>query len=157
MPANRSNTSWASKYTGPSNPLRQYSKKKWTVNSGFMALYTFTAVPICRLVWAFEMSFGDLLLPFWGKPGFALGQRHLLAEDTSFTGLYLRHMHTCSEPPPPSSSTSLDSPSPPHSTALLSYGLMSKGTYKTINRCIIIDISNIRTNYSSWQKQNQFK
>ncbi|KAK7838033.1 ammonium transporter 2 [Quercus suber] len=49
-------------------------KKKWAVNSAFMALYAFAAVVICWVTWAYKMSFGDKLLPFWGKAGPALGQ-----------------------------------------------------------------------------------
>nr|XP_023914639.1 ammonium transporter 3 member 1-like [Quercus suber]POF07894.1 ammonium transporter 3 member 1 [Quercus suber] len=53
-------------------------KKKWAVNSAFMALYAFAAVVICWVTWAYKMSFGDKLLPFWGKAGPALGQKFLL-------------------------------------------------------------------------------
>ncbi|KAI3972934.1 hypothetical protein MKX01_019592 [Papaver californicum] len=55
-------------------------KKKWAVNSAFMALYAFAAVLICWVCWAYKMSFGYELLPFWGKPGFSLGQNYLLAK-----------------------------------------------------------------------------
>ncbi|CAB4278589.1 unnamed protein product [Prunus armeniaca] len=53
-------------------------KKKWAVNSAFMALYAFAAVIICWVSWAYEMSFGDTLLPFWGKAGPALRQNFLI-------------------------------------------------------------------------------
>uniref|UniRef100_A0A2N9IPN6 Ammonium transporter n=1 Tax=Fagus sylvatica TaxID=28930 RepID=A0A2N9IPN6_FAGSY len=53
-------------------------KKKWAVNSAFMALYAFAAVVICWVTWAYKMSFGQQLLPFWGKAGPALGQKFLL-------------------------------------------------------------------------------
>ncbi|PQM35579.1 ammonium transporter 3 member 1-like [Prunus yedoensis var. nudiflora] len=53
-------------------------KKKWAVNSAFMALYAFAAVVICWVSWAYKMSFGDKLLPFWGKAGPALGQKFLI-------------------------------------------------------------------------------
>ncbi|XP_030551374.1 ammonium transporter 3 member 1-like isoform X2 [Rhodamnia argentea] len=53
-------------------------KKKWAVNSAFMALYAFAAVVICWVTWAYKMSFGDKLLPFWGKAGPALGQKFLI-------------------------------------------------------------------------------
>ncbi|TKY60479.1 Ammonium transporter 3 member 1 [Spatholobus suberectus] len=52
-------------------------KKKWAVNSAFMALYAFAAVVICWVTWAYKMSFGEKLLPFWGKAGPALGQKFL--------------------------------------------------------------------------------
>ncbi|XP_054793999.1 LOW QUALITY PROTEIN: ammonium transporter 3 member 1-like [Prosopis cineraria] len=55
-------------------------KKKWAVNSAFMALYAFAAVSICWVTWAYKMSFGDKLLPFWGKAGPALGQKFLISQ-----------------------------------------------------------------------------
>ncbi|XP_030551371.1 ammonium transporter 3 member 1-like isoform X2 [Rhodamnia argentea] len=55
-------------------------KKKWAVNSAFMALYAFAAVVICWVTWAYKMSFGHKLLPFWGKAGPALGQKFLIEE-----------------------------------------------------------------------------
>ncbi|PIA31140.1 hypothetical protein AQUCO_05200026v1 [Aquilegia coerulea] len=55
-------------------------KKKWAVNSAFMALYAFAAVLICWVTWAYKMSFGDKLLPFWGKAGPALGQKFLIRQ-----------------------------------------------------------------------------
>lgn len=55
-------------------------KKKWAVNSAFMALYAFAAVLICWVTWAYKMSFGDQLLPFWGKAGPALGQKFLIKQ-----------------------------------------------------------------------------
>lgn len=53
-------------------------KKKWAVNSAFMALYAFSAVMICWVTWAYKMAFGDKLFPFWGKAGPALGQKYLI-------------------------------------------------------------------------------
>ncbi|KAG9443973.1 hypothetical protein H6P81_015313 [Aristolochia fimbriata] len=53
-------------------------KKKWAVNSAFMALYAFAAVWLCWVTWAYKMSFGHKLLPFWGKAGPALGQKFLV-------------------------------------------------------------------------------
>ncbi|KAK9141017.1 hypothetical protein Scep_010698 [Stephania cephalantha] len=55
-------------------------KKKWAVNSAFMALYAFAAVLLCWVTWAYKMSFGDQLLPFWGKAGSALGQDFLIRQ-----------------------------------------------------------------------------
>ncbi|WOL16061.1 hypothetical protein Cni_G24843 [Canna indica] len=55
-------------------------KKKWAVNSAFMALYAFAAVWICWVTWAYNMSFGDKLLPFWGKAKPALGQKFLIKQ-----------------------------------------------------------------------------
>ncbi|KAH6806845.1 ammonium transporter 2 [Perilla frutescens var. frutescens] len=53
-------------------------KKKWAVNSAFMALYAFAAVLICWVLVAFRLAFGEELLPFWGKGNVALGQEYLL-------------------------------------------------------------------------------
>ncbi|XP_073138738.1 ammonium transporter 2 member 3-like [Henckelia pumila] len=47
-------------------------KKKWAVNSAFMALYAFAAVLICWVSWAYRMSFGSPMLPILGKPGQAM-------------------------------------------------------------------------------------
>ncbi|KAK6927494.1 Ammonium transporter AmtB-like domain [Dillenia turbinata] len=59
-------------------------KKKWAVNSAFMALYAFACVLICWVGWGYRMSFGDELLPFWGKPNLSLDQKYLL--DRAFMG-----------------------------------------------------------------------
>lgn len=53
-------------------------KKKWAVNSAFMALYAFAAVLICWVLLCYRLAFGDQLLPFWGKGAPALGQKFLL-------------------------------------------------------------------------------
>ncbi|KAJ0982586.1 hypothetical protein J5N97_010841 [Dioscorea zingiberensis] len=63
-------------------------KKKWAINSAFMALYAFAAVLVCWVGWAFQMSFGDEMVFFWGRPDFALDQKYLLAQ--GFAGLYPR-------------------------------------------------------------------
>ncbi|PWZ10805.1 Ammonium transporter 3 member 1 [Zea mays] len=55
-------------------------KKKWAVNSAFMALYAFAAVWLCWVMWGYQMSFGQKLLPFWGKAGHTLGQGFLLSQ-----------------------------------------------------------------------------
>ncbi|KAI3891214.1 hypothetical protein MKW98_007519 [Papaver atlanticum] len=54
-------------------------KKKWAINSAFMALYAFAAVLPCWLLWGYRMSFGDKLLPFWGEIDVAVSQGYLLA------------------------------------------------------------------------------
>jgi ammonium transporter, Amt family len=43
-------------------------KKKWAINSAFMAIYAFAAVLLVWLLWAYNMGFGEQLLPFIGKP-----------------------------------------------------------------------------------------
>ncbi|XP_059639724.1 ammonium transporter 2 member 3-like [Cornus florida] len=55
-------------------------KKKWAVNSAFMALYAFAAVLICWVLWAHQMSFGSKLAPILGKPDDALTQKFLLGQ-----------------------------------------------------------------------------
>lgn len=57
-------------------------KKKWAVNSAFMALYAFAAVLICWVSWAYKMAFGDKLLPIWGKAGPALNQFYLIGSSS---------------------------------------------------------------------------
>ncbi|XP_057833578.1 ammonium transporter 3 member 1-like [Cryptomeria japonica] len=56
-------------------------KKKWAVNSAFMALYAFAAVLVVWALFAFDLSFNsaDTLVPLlWGKPSFkSLGQHFL--------------------------------------------------------------------------------
>ncbi|KAL5770653.1 hypothetical protein ACOSP7_014807 [Xanthoceras sorbifolium] len=44
-------------------------KKKWALNSAFMAIYAFAMVIVCWVGWGFRMSFGDKLVDFLGKPG----------------------------------------------------------------------------------------
>ncbi|CAL9044977.1 unnamed protein product [Musa banksii] len=53
-------------------------KKKWAVNSAFMALDAFAATLIIWELVGFRMAFGERLLPFWGKAGPAFGQDYLL-------------------------------------------------------------------------------
>lgn len=43
-------------------------KKKWAINSAFMAFYAFAAVLICWILWAYNMGFGAQWLPFVGIP-----------------------------------------------------------------------------------------
>ncbi|KAF0915155.1 hypothetical protein E2562_034072 [Oryza meyeriana var. granulata] len=63
-------------------------KKKWAVNSAFMALYAFAAVLVCWCLWAFRMSFGDELAPFVGRPDlFGLDQAGFLSRQ-GFAGAY---------------------------------------------------------------------
>jgi ammonium transporter, Amt family len=44
-------------------------KRKWAINSAFMAFYAFSAVMICWVLWAYKMGFGKQWLPFVGVPG----------------------------------------------------------------------------------------
>ncbi|KAJ7951625.1 Ammonium transporter [Quillaja saponaria] len=52
-------------------------KKKWAVNSAIMVLYAFAAVLVCWVIFGYQLSFGDRLVPFWGKPDIALDQKYL--------------------------------------------------------------------------------
>lgn len=47
------------------------SKKKWAINSAFMAFYAFAAVLVCWCTWAYKMSFGEQWgsFPLVGVPG----------------------------------------------------------------------------------------
>lgn len=44
-------------------------KKKWAINSMFMAFYAFAMVLICWVIWAYKVGFGEHMLPFAGIPG----------------------------------------------------------------------------------------
>ncbi|KAL9675321.1 hypothetical protein QQ045_003523 [Rhodiola kirilowii] len=55
-------------------------KRKWALNSAFMALYAFAAVMPVWILWGYKMSFGHRLLPFWGKAGLALSQDFLIQQ-----------------------------------------------------------------------------
>lgn len=59
-------------------------KRKWAVNSAFMALYAFAAVLICWVSWAHQMAFGTKLMPLVGKPNHALAEKFLLAKSTGY-------------------------------------------------------------------------
>ncbi|KAJ3669035.1 hypothetical protein LUZ60_010985 [Juncus effusus] len=53
-------------------------KKKWAVNSAFMALYAFASSLIVWVIVGFQMAFGEKLLPFWGKAGSSLQVEYLI-------------------------------------------------------------------------------
>jgi ammonium transporter, Amt family len=57
-------------------------KKKWAINSAFMALYAFAAVLLVWMLWAYNMAFGPQLWPFLGKPLPALGSLFELGQAT---------------------------------------------------------------------------
>jgi len=44
-------------------------KRRWAINSAFMAFYGFAATLICWVLWAYKASFGNEMLPFVGVPG----------------------------------------------------------------------------------------
>ncbi|CAD6236092.1 unnamed protein product [Miscanthus lutarioriparius] len=47
-------------------------KKKWAVNSAFMAMYAYASTLIVWVLVGFRMAFGERMLPFWAKAGPAL-------------------------------------------------------------------------------------
>lgn len=61
-------------------------KKKWAVNSAFMALYAFAAVLVCWVTWGYRLSFGDKFIHFLGRPDVALDEKFLLKK--TFSGLF---------------------------------------------------------------------
>ncbi|KAJ0090416.1 hypothetical protein Patl1_12772 [Pistacia atlantica] len=61
-------------------------KKKWAVNSAFMALYAFACVLLCWVCWGYRMSFGTRYVPFWGVPNASLGNGFLLEQ--TFSGKF---------------------------------------------------------------------
>ncbi|ROW04480.1 hypothetical protein VMCG_04950 [Cytospora schulzeri] len=54
-------------------------KKKWAINSAFMAFYAFAAVLVCWVLWGYEAAFGEYMLPFVGKPDTIVGIDTMLA------------------------------------------------------------------------------
>ncbi|XP_052169932.1 ammonium transporter 2 member 5-like [Diospyros lotus] len=61
-------------------------KKKWAVNSAFMALYAFAAVLVCWVGWGNRMSFGSSFIHILGQPDVALDQKFLL--QPAFMGMF---------------------------------------------------------------------
>jgi len=57
-------------------------KKKWAINSAFMAMYAFAAVLLVWLLWGYNMGFGEKWFPFLGKPGPAGGAAFMLGQAT---------------------------------------------------------------------------
>ncbi|KAK3444968.1 hypothetical protein EUGRSUZ_A00596 [Eucalyptus grandis] len=53
-------------------------RKKWAVNSAFMALYAFAAVLIIWVLVGYRLAFGDRLVPMWGEGAPALSQTYLI-------------------------------------------------------------------------------
>ena len=43
-------------------------KKKWAINSAFMAIYAFVSVMVVWVLFAYNMAFGPQWFPFLGKP-----------------------------------------------------------------------------------------
>lgn len=55
-------------------------KKKWAVNSAFMAFYAFAAVLICWVLFAHHLAFGDKLIPIVGEINQALKSKQLVKQ-----------------------------------------------------------------------------
>ncbi|PIA35542.1 hypothetical protein AQUCO_03500120v1 [Aquilegia coerulea] len=56
-------------------------KKKWAVNSAFMALYAFAAVLLCWVLWAHNMSFGyHKATPLFAEPSSSVSSGYLLGQ-----------------------------------------------------------------------------
>ncbi|XP_077221203.1 ammonium transporter 2 member 3-like [Tasmannia lanceolata] len=53
-------------------------KKKWAVNSAFMALYAYASVLVCWVLWGHAMSFGSHLSPLSGIPDPSFVKNHVL-------------------------------------------------------------------------------
>jgi len=57
-------------------------KRKWALNSAFMAFYAFAAVLICWVLWAYKAAFGAQMLPFVGIPGPVVAMNTELRQST---------------------------------------------------------------------------
>jgi ammonium transporter, Amt family len=57
-------------------------KKKWALNSAFMAIYAFACVLVVWVLWAYNMGFGEQWFPFLGKPGPAVAAGFQLGQAT---------------------------------------------------------------------------
>lgn len=57
-------------------------KKKWAINSAFMAMYAFASVLVVWVLFAYNMSFGPQWFPFLGKPMTALSSAFLTGQAT---------------------------------------------------------------------------
>lgn len=57
-------------------------KKKWAVNSAFMALYAFCAVLLVWVLWGYNMGFGPQWFPFLGTPSPAVSAAFELSQAT---------------------------------------------------------------------------
>jgi len=55
-------------------------KRKWALNSAFMAFYAFAAVLVCWVLWAYKASFGNQMIPIVGVPGNVVGMANELEQ-----------------------------------------------------------------------------
>ena len=57
-------------------------KKKWAINSAFMAIYAFVSVMVVWVLFAYNMAFGPQWFPFLGKPMPALSGAFMTGQAT---------------------------------------------------------------------------
>jgi len=57
-------------------------KKKWAINSAFMAIYAFVSVMVVWVLFAYNMAFGPQWFPFLGKPLPALSADFITGQAT---------------------------------------------------------------------------
>src|SRR6201998_3946442 len=57
-------------------------KKKWAINSAFMAMYAFASVLVVWVLFDYKMSFGEQWLPFLGFPGLATSAGYTTGQAT---------------------------------------------------------------------------
>ena len=57
-------------------------KKKWAINSAFMAMYAFASVLVVWVLFDYKMSFGEQWFPFLGYPGLATSATYTLGQAT---------------------------------------------------------------------------
>ena len=55
-------------------------KRKWAINSAFMAFYGFAATLVCWVLWAYRAAFGVTMLPFVGVPDQAVSMDFELSQ-----------------------------------------------------------------------------
>jgi ammonium transporter, Amt family len=57
-------------------------KKKWAINSAFMAMYAFASVLVVWILFDYKMAFGEQWLPFLGFPGLATSAAYMTGQAT---------------------------------------------------------------------------
>src|SRR6201998_3006803 len=57
-------------------------KKKWAINSAFMAMYAFASVLVVGILFDYNMAFGPQWFPFLGTPGLATSAAYTLGQAT---------------------------------------------------------------------------
>src|ERR1700745_4190559 len=55
-------------------------KKKWAINSAFMAFYAFASVLVVWVLFDYNMAFGEQWFPFLGKPALATSATFLTSQ-----------------------------------------------------------------------------